>query len=166
MKRSSRGLSRWGRLYEGTFSCFADNRQPQTKETADHSLPYITAVALMDGNVTLKQFDQEHLHNKALLDLVQKVECKEKKEYSDIYGVSFPNKVTITMNNGKIYEKEIINPKGHPLNPLSHSEIELKFRQSSEGLLNESLQDQLIGYVWDLENLRNIKPLMDCLAII
>ncbi len=143
-----------------------DKWRPQTKETADHSLPYITAVALMDGNVTLKQFDREHLYNKALLDLVQKVECKEKKEYTDIYGTSFPNKVTITMNNGKIYDKEVINPKGHPLNPLSHSQIELKFRQSSDGLLNKSQQDKLISYVWNLENLHNIKQLMDCLAII
>src|SRR5207244_12651489 len=33
--------------------------KPETRETADHSLPYITAVALIDGEVTEKQFQPE-----------------------------------------------------------------------------------------------------------
>lgn len=143
-----------------------DKWTPETKETADHSLPYITAVALMDGTVTLRQFDQERLQSKALRNLTAKVECREKKEYTDAYGVSYPNKVTIKMNNGKVLAKEIENPKGHPLNPLSRSQIELKFRQNSDGLLSNSKQDQLINCVWDLENLDSIKQLMECLVVL
>jgi 2-methylcitrate dehydratase len=143
-----------------------DKWQPQTKETADHSLPYITAAALMDGTIALKQFDKEHLRNKDLLDLVGKVECREKKEYTEMYGVSFPNKVTVTMNNGKVYSKEIENPKGHPRNPLSRSQIELKFRQNSDDLLSISQQDELIRCIWDLEHLESVKQLMDCLVVV
>jgi 2-methylcitrate dehydratase len=142
-----------------------DKWQPKTKETADHSLPYITAAALMDGTITLKQFNQEHLQSKALLELVGKVECKEKKEYTDIYGTSYPNKITITMNNGGVFEKEVRDPKGHPQNPLSRGQIEAKFRYNSDGLLSKSRQDRLIHHVWDLENLGSIKQLMDCLAV-
>jgi 2-methylcitrate dehydratase len=142
-----------------------DKWHPETKETADHSLPYITAAALMDGTITLRQFDRDHLQNKALLDLMGKMECREKKEYTEMYGRSFPNKVTIIMNDGKVFEKEVVNPKGHPLNPLSHSQVELKFKQNSLGLLTESQQDELIRRVWDLENLVSIKQLMDCLVV-
>jgi 2-methylcitrate dehydratase len=143
-----------------------DKWQPRTKETADHSLPYMTAAALMDGTLTLKQFDEAHLHNKALLDLVQRVECKEVREYTDMYGSSYPNRVTLTMNNGRVFEKEVINPKGHPLNPLSRGEIETKFLKNSDGLLSRSQQDRLIRYVWDLENLGSIKQLMDSVAVL
>jgi 2-methylcitrate dehydratase len=143
-----------------------DKWRPETKETADHSLPYIAAAALMDGTITLKQFDCEHLQNEALLKLIGKVECRENKAYTDIYGTSFPNKITITMNSGDIIEKEIVNPKGHPLNPLSRSEIEHKFRQNCEGLLNKSQQDRLIRCVWDLENLTSIKKLMACQVVL
>jgi 2-methylcitrate dehydratase len=142
-----------------------DKWHPETKETADHSLPYITAVALMDGEVTLGQFDPEHLRDPALLDLIQKVECREKKDYTDLYGRSFPSKVTLTMNDGRIFSREIMNPKGHPLNPLSRSEIDLKFRRCSDGLLAVSQQDRFVDLVWDLENLREIKQLMDCLVV-
>ena len=142
-----------------------DKWRPGTRETADHSLPYITAAALMDGDITLKQFDREHLRNKALLDLVDKVECREKKEYTDLYGTSYPNKITVNMDNGEVFVKEIVNPKGHPLDPLDRNQVESKFRINAESLLDSAQQDRLIRYVWDLDNLKNLKPLMDCLVI-
>ena len=140
-----------------------DKWRPQTKETADHSLPYITVAAMMDGTITLKQFDQEHLRSKPLLDLVGKVECRETKEYTDVYGTSYPNKIIITLNDGRVFEKEIMNPKGHPLNPLSRSEIEAKFIRNSDDLISPARQDQVIRCVWDLENLPGVKQLMYCL---
>jgi len=142
-----------------------DKWRPNTRETADHSLPYITAATLMDGDITLKQFDRKHLQNKALLDLTDKVECREKKEYTDLYGTSYPNKVTIRMNNGKTLAKEIKDPKGHPLNPLKRDQIESKFRRNSADLLDNMQQDLVIQYVWDLENMDNLKLLMDALVI-
>ena len=142
-----------------------DKWRPRTRETADHSLPFITAATLMDGDITLKQFDPEHLRDKALLDLVDKVECREKKEYTDLYGTSYPNKITVSMNSGEVFEKEIINPKGHPLNPLDRSQIEKKFRMNSEGLLNDTQQDRLIQFVWSLDELENLGPLLNCLVM-
>lgn len=142
-----------------------DKWRPETRETADHSLPYITAATMIDGDITLKQFDREHLRNKALLDLVDRVECREKKEYTDLYGTSYPNKVTIKMNSGEVFTKEIENPRGHPLNPLSRDQIENKFRMNSNGLLDATQQDRLIHHVWSLENLESPKPLMDCLVM-
>ena len=48
----------------------ADKWAPETKETADHSLPYIVAVSLMDGEITVQRFDKSHLQNPKLLELV------------------------------------------------------------------------------------------------
>lgn len=142
-----------------------DKWRPATRETADHSLPFITAAALMEGGITLKQFDPEHLRNKALLDLVDKVECREKDEYTELYGTSYPNKVTVTMNNGEVLSKEIKDPKGHPLNPLDRNQIERKFRNNSDGLLSPEQQDRLVRCVWDLDHLDHLKPLMDSMVI-
>ncbi len=133
---------------------------PETKETADHSLPYIVAVALMDGVVTLDQFDAAHLENKQLQDLVQKVTVAEKKEYTEMYGKSFPNKITVSMNNGKVYEKEILDPKGHPNNSLTLEELETKFRRAAEPLLSKERQDKIMGLIGSLEQLEDIGSLM------
>ncbi len=142
-----------------------DKWHPKTKETADHSLPYIVAVTLMDGEITLKQFDSNHLGNQRLLDLVQKVKVQEKQEYTDIYGTSFPNKIIINMNNGKFHSKEVKDPKGHPLNPLSKAEIETKFKNGVGNLLSDSQKEKIIKLVWNLENLENIKELIDCFEV-
>jgi 2-methylcitrate dehydratase len=93
------------------------------------------------------------------------VECRERKEYTDLYGVSYPNRITILMNNGEVHAKEIKDPKGHPLNPLDRSQIERKFRMNSDGILNGTQQDRLIRSVWDLEKLDDLKPLMNCMVM-
>ncbi len=138
---------------------------PKTKETADHSLPYIVVAALMDGEITLGQFDAEHLQNPELLDLVQRVTVAENKKYTHIYGRSFPNKVFITMRDGKVFEKEILDPKGHPNNPLSREEIEDKFRSACAGLLAKSRQDRVIDDVWNLERVSDLGAMMQIFKV-
>ncbi len=133
---------------------------PETKETADHSLPYIVAVVLMDGKVTLEQFDAAHLKNTQLRELVQKVTVAEKKEYTELYGKSFPNKITVSMNDGKVYEKEVLDPKGHPNNPLTLEELETKFRGAAEPLLKKEQQDRIMDTISNLEQLKDIGSLM------
>ncbi|MFH1017621.1 MAG: MmgE/PrpD family protein [Pseudomonadota bacterium] len=142
-----------------------DKWRPTTKETADHSLPFITAAALTDGEITPKQFDQEHLDDPALLALVRKVKVREKREYTEIYGTSFPNKLTVTLDDGRIFEKEVKDPKGHPRNPLARSEIEAKFKRAAEGLLSSRQQARAVEIVWDLENAKDLRELSDCFAV-
>lgn len=138
----------------------ADKWTPRTKETADHSLPYIVAVALMDGEITLEQFDQSHLQNPKLLELVNKVTVSEKKEYTEIYGKSFPNKVLVRLVDGTEYVSEVTDPKGHPNHPLGREELENKFRSSTVPFLNQDQQDKMIETIWNLDELRNIEELM------
>lgn len=134
--------------------------RPTTKETADHSLPYIVAVTLMDGALTLDQFDDSHLKDPRLHDLVQKVAVEEKKEYTDLYGQSFPNKVRVTMKSGQVYEKEVLDPKGHPNHPMTEDELEIKFRAAADPLFKKERQDQIIETTWNLEQLKDIESLM------
>lgn len=133
---------------------------PETRETADHSLPYIVAAALLDGEITLKQFDESHLQNQALHELIQKVTVSQTKEYTNMYGKSFPNKLIITMKNGAVHEKEVLDPKGHPNNPLSRKELEEKFRNSASSLLSRSQQEGVLEMLWNLEELHDIGNLM------
>jgi len=138
---------------------------PETKETADHSLPYIVAAALMDGDITLQQFDDSHLGNPELHSLVQKITVAEKKKYTEIYGKSFPNKVIVTLANGTIHEKEVLDPKGHPNNPLTPGEIETKFKAAAAPLLNEKKQNQVIDSIRSLEKMENLSSLTQLLEV-
>src|SRR5438105_5529121 len=72
--------------------------RPKTRETADHSLPYCTAVALADGEVTLAQFDPKRFTDPALLALVAKVKVPRDAALSSRYPEGIPNRITVTLN--------------------------------------------------------------------
>src|SRR5262249_41664904 len=106
--------------------------RPKTRETADHSLPYCTAVALVDGTVTSAQFDENHLANTALLERVGKVKVHRDKALSARYPRGIPNRLEITLADGRKLVKEVEFPRGHAMNPMTDEEVERKFLQLVE----------------------------------
>src|SRR5208282_1332807 len=71
--------------------------RPKTRETADHSLPYCTAVALADGEVTERQFAPGRFTDPTLLDLVAKVKIHRDAALSARYPHGIPNRVSVTL---------------------------------------------------------------------
>src|SRR5262249_11246386 len=128
--------------------------RPRTRETADHSLPYCTAVALADGDVTLAQFEPSRFTDAALLDLVAKVKVHRAAKLSARYPAGIPNRLTITLADGKQLGKEVEFPRGHARNPMSDAEVEAKFRRMAEPRLGKERVQTILGACWQLEKLK------------
>jgi 2-methylcitrate dehydratase len=126
--------------------------RPQTRETADHSLPYCTAVALADGDVTLAQFAPERFTDPELLELVAKVQVHRDRELSARYPAGIPNRVMVTLANGHKHVREVEFPRGHARNPMSDAEVEHKFRTLVEPRYGKERADRMLARCWDLEN--------------
>ncbi len=109
--------------------------RPKTRETADHSLPYCTAVALVDGEITARQFSDERLADPALIDLVSRTAVIEDPELTAGYPNGIPNRVTVTMNDGSTYIEEISFPPGHDKNPLTDAQLATKFHGLSDPVI-------------------------------
>src|SRR5215468_11087749 len=101
--------------------------KPQTRETADHSLPYITAIALIDGEITGKQFDRERFAHPHVWKFLENVKVARHGELSGMYPEAVANIVHIDFVDGKRLTKRVDYPKGHAKNPLKDSEVEEKF---------------------------------------
>src|SRR5205823_7843118 len=86
---------------------------PKTRETADHSLPYCTAAALMDGDVYLRTFDAERFTDPALIDLTAKIRVHLDDELSLRYPQGIPNRLTIELTDGLKLVQEVEFPRGH-----------------------------------------------------
>ena len=99
------------------------NGGPKTRETADHSLPYCTAVALVDGQITADQFTPERLADPALLDLVARTSVVEDPQLTAGYPAGTPNRVTVTLDDGRTLVSEIAFPPGHDKNPLTDDQL-------------------------------------------
>lgn len=125
--------------------------EPKTRETADHSLPYIVASSLFYGRIDKEIFSENAFRNKELLSLVKKITVKEKPELTKLYPSSAPNRIKITLRTGKLLEKEVLYHRGHPKNQMDDSEIEGKFNSLTAEHLQNKEKEKLLCSIWDME---------------
>jgi len=142
------------------IGCEPAKWRPQAKETADHSLPYITACALMDGKITVASFIPERFTDPALLDLTAKVKCVEDAEYSARYPDGFGNRITVKLKNGTTNVAEELYPKGHPRNPMTDAEIEEKFHTLASPVMPKKRRKDLLALCWRLDELDDLSALL------
>jgi len=128
--------------------------RPKTRETADHSLPYCTAVALADGEVTRAQFDPKRFTDPALLDLVAKVKVHRDAALSRRYPAGTPNRVTVKLFDGHQFVREVEFPRGHARNPMTDAEVEQKFRRLVEPRYGKERADRVLKTCWELEKVK------------
>lgn len=129
--------------------------RPKTRETADHSMPYCVAVALIEGDVGLQSFDDAHLANEPLIELTNKVKLHRDAQCNAGYPKGIPNRLTVTLADGRKLVKEIAYPRGHSGNPMTDAEVEKKFRTVVEPKYGKPRADAVLKACWDLDKLKN-----------
>ena len=137
---------------------------PHTKETADHSLPYVIAAALVDRQVTPVQFTMEKIMDAKIREQLKKVEVVADPEIEKVFPALQRVIINITTTDGNSYSKQLDFPKGDPRNPLTDSEIEEKFSALAEGVLSNRAQKKLKDAIWGLEKIGSVAKLMALMA--
>ncbi len=138
---------------------------PQTRETADHSLPYCVGVALMDGKVGPAQFTPKRFSDPVLLGLLQKVGVVEDPGFTDRYPAAMSSRIIIRTRSNQELIRQVDYPKGHPRNPLTDHEVEAKFRELAKGRLSSRQISRLLDRLWHLEQVKDIDELMPLLRV-
>lgn len=133
---------------------------PGTRETADHSLPYCIAVALIDGAVGLQQFFDERIRDPVLHGLMQRIKISRDAGLNSQYPEAMPNLIEILTKDERRYSKKVSYPKGHPENRMSDREVEDKFRSLAKGVVPEERIDKILGELWRLEDIQDVGQLM------
>lgn len=139
--------------------------RPKTRETADHSLPYCTAVALVDGQVSARQFTPERLADPALLDLVARTTIVEDPVLTAGYPAGIPNRVTVTLDDGSTLVAESTHPPGHDQNPLTDAQLAIKFHGLVDPVLGRARGDSIWTRCLNLEHDRAPHEILDLLAL-
>lgn len=133
---------------------------PRTKETADHSLPYVIAAAIADRQVTPAQFTDDKIMDPVVRAQLSKVEVVADPEIEKVFPALQRVIVTIRTTAGRELTKQVDYPKGDPRNPLSDREIEEKFDALAEPLLPDEGRRRIKDAVWSLDRLGSISELM------
>ncbi|HXY49898.1 MAG TPA: MmgE/PrpD family protein [Terriglobales bacterium] len=133
---------------------------PHTKETADHSLPYVIAAALVDRQVTPAQFEMWKIMDPTIRAQLGKVEVIADPEIEKLFPALQRVIVNLTTTDGRNFTEQLDYPKGDPRNPLTDQEIEEKFSSLADGVLSPPAQRKLKDAIWNLEKISSASKLM------
>lgn len=136
------------------------NWQPQTRESADHSLPFVMAVALMEGNLQIRHYDEMYYKRSDVRALMQKIKVRVGEEPVAAWPELPLNIVDVEMTSGKIFSTKVAYHLGHFKRWMSDDEQERKFRSLAESLLPKTQIDDLLACLRRLEEVDQISELI------
>jgi 2-methylcitrate dehydratase len=142
---------------------FGPKTDVHTKEDADHSLPYLLAVAALDGDVQTAQLDPRRIDRPDVQSLLQKVELRPDDGFTARYPDEVPSRVTVRLKGGKSYSHEVKDYPGFPTRPFTWEQIGAKFDKLVGDRADEGLRKDIKAAVASLESIQ-MKELMRLLG--
>jgi 2-methylcitrate dehydratase len=126
----------------------------RTKEQADHSLPYLLAVALLDGDVMPAQFTPDRINKADVQSLLKKVSVRPNHEYTEEYPAKMPAKITVRLQDGKVIEHEVQDYPGLASHPFTWEDSVEKFDRLVAGRADDTLSREIKDAVRSMENIQ------------
>lgn len=127
--------------------------RPTTHATADHSIPYATAVLLKYGTIDDRYYDDPYLHDPKLLALVSRVHCFPSENADEREKDFHLCDLEIVLASGERKSVRVEYTRGHWRNPMSDAELEEKFRSLARRQLSARQTEDLLTQLWNLEQL-------------
>jgi 2-methylcitrate dehydratase len=137
----------------------------RTKEQADHSLPYLVAVALIDGDVMPAQFKPDRIVKPDVQNLLKKVSVRPNQEYTEEYPKKMPAKIVVRLQDGKIIEHEVQDYPGLASRPFTWQDVVEKFDRLVAGRIDAGLSGEIKDAVRSVENIQ-VRDLMKLLGTV
>ncbi len=138
---------------------------PRTKETADHSLPYVIAAAVADRQVTPLQFTNAKIMDEKIRAQLPKVKVIADPEIEAVFPELQRVRVVIRTTDGREVTKELDYPKGDPRNPLTNDEISGKFRALAEGIATAADVERMQSAINRTEQFDDVREFMGELTV-
>ena len=155
--------------HEAGYSILGKDRakwRPKTKETADHSLPYMVGMALLHGEVDNSTYSDRNLADRRNLSFMRKIRVVEDPEFTALYPAKgMANRVTVAELGGRETTAQVVVPKGHPLNPMSKEDIETKFMRLAMKRLGKGRAKEALNRLWALEKESDLGDVLALLRV-
>jgi 2-methylcitrate dehydratase len=153
-----------GRGFERTGS-EPEKWSPQTRETADHSLPYITARAMVDGDITNESFAPQMYRDPRILAFMQKIKVTEDPVLTARGAGAVPTRVTAILLDGQRISREIDYAPGFAARPMNRDDVDRKFRGNVGRRWDKDRTDRILQTLWALDRTDDLPSLLGELAM-
>jgi len=137
---------------------------PRTRETADHSLPYMFARTLLDGTLTVASFRAEAVLEPSLRPLMAKI----KVTVDEAIEALLPDmalRVVAKTHEGARHTVEVGNPLGHPNNPMQDEHIGEKFALLAAPVIGEQRSAEALARWWRVRDAGDMRPLVQMINL-
>jgi 2-methylcitrate dehydratase len=125
--------------------------RPESRETADHSLPYCIAAALVDHKITTQSFSDEKLKDPRIWEVIDKIKGEPSQEFEKMFPAKQPSKAVVKTINGREYSEYLEYPKGDPREPMTMEDLDNKFEGLSEELLSKDKRKEVKEAIFNSE---------------
>jgi 2-methylcitrate dehydratase len=132
-----------------------------TREHADHSIPYLVARALLDGDVKVTDFEEGRFKDPRALALKKKLLVRSEASLSN---ENLGANVEVTLQNGSVLAARMPIPPGNMLNPAGDAELTRKFLALSENVLGKARAQMAIEVVLAVDTMPDLAILLDALS--
>jgi 2-methylcitrate dehydratase PrpD len=148
-----------------TYTHCAWEYKAQGVTAAQMNLFYGMAVIAFDGVAFVAQYAENRLAEPRLLEFIGRVHAHVDPEI-EAMGPAYRHaaRVALTTRDGRLFKHEILNRRGSPENPLSHEDVEYKFRNVVGSCLSRGDIDRVVALVDRLDQLDRIDELVALLA--
>ncbi|MCF6155382.1 MAG: MmgE/PrpD family protein [Candidatus Brocadia sp.] len=135
----------------------------RTKEEADHSLPYMIAVAMLDGRVMPEQYKPDRIQRQDVQGLLKKISVRPLEAYSHRFPNEMPCRITVSLSDGRVLVKEKQDYEGFHTHPMRWETVVQKFERLSRPYTDASLRLKIVDAVADMDSIQ-ISYIMRLLA--
>ena len=143
----------------------AEKWAPDTRDTADHSLPYIVARAMVDGDITNASYAPDKLHDPAILAFMRKITVSADPALETSRGNAPSTRITATLDDGRRVARQIDDMPGFPGRRMERTNVERKFRGNVGRRWPDAQSRAVLDALWALEHTTDVGALLQELAI-
>ncbi len=149
-----------------------DAWDPRTRERADHSMPYLLTVALLDGKISYRSsFTPERVADPTLRPIMAKISIRENEAITANYrppGMEIIGnplyRVRLRKKSGEELNEDVTFPKGHYYNPMTVADIDAKFNDACDGVVSDAQREEIRTAWWGFDKGSNLAEPIATLA--
>ena len=138
---------------------------PTTRETADHSLPFIIAAVLIDGRFSDEIFSPQRLADPRIHALADRIKVEEDPELSRQFPEKVPSRIEVMTVDGRKKIATVEYPRGHFRNPMTDKEVDAKFIDLATRVLSRRQSNKLLSLLWNLDGQDNLDAIFKAARI-
>jgi 2-methylcitrate dehydratase len=139
---------------------------PENRDTADHSLPYITARAMFDGDIDNDSYEPAKLHDPRILAFMRKIKVSEDPAITARTSASIvPTRITAILVDGQRVVREADDVPGFVGRPMSRADVDRKFRGNVGKRWPQEKTDAVLKALWGLDQTKDLSDLLGMLSL-